>query len=91
MALSNCNKDVVTNLFQMLNNNHVNNNKLVETVKTDFSTSAQLALISEQMNLLKTQAANILEKHMLTNEANNAKCTFKKHPEITTTWMLLPF
>ena len=80
MALTNCNKDVITNLFRMLNNNDVHSNKLVETVKTDSSTYAQLALISEQINFLKTQAANILEKHMLTNDANSAQCKCKKTP-----------
>tara|TARA_A100001015_G_C14888217_1_gene671296 strand:+ start:154 stop:531 length:378 start_codon:yes stop_codon:yes gene_type:complete len=80
MALSNCNKDVVTNLFMMLNSNEVYNNRLVETVKTDSSTYAQLVLLSEQMNLLKNQAASILEKHMLTNEANSAQCKCKKTP-----------
>ena len=80
MALSNCNKEVLTNLFQMINKNDANENKLIEIAKSNASTYAQLSLISEQMNLLKRQAAAILEQHMLSKEANDASCKCKKTP-----------
>tara|TARA_B100000214_G_scaffold194009_1_gene140409 strand:+ start:5001 stop:5321 length:321 start_codon:yes stop_codon:yes gene_type:complete len=59
-----------------INNEH----KILELVKTDNSTYAQLSLISEQMNFLKKQAENIMEKHVLSKEATNASCKFKKSP-----------
>ena len=80
MALSNCNKEVLTNLFQMVNSTQTEDLKLLESVKMNSSTYSQLSLITEQIKFLQKQATTILESHMLSEEASKAQCTFKKAP-----------
>lgn len=80
MALSNCNKEVLTNLFQMISLEQTEESKIVESIKSNSSTYSQLKLIADQVIFLQKQASIILEKHMVSEEASKAQCNFKKTP-----------
>jgi hypothetical protein len=80
MALSNCNKEVLTNLFQMLSSEQNEKSQIINAVKSNSSTYSQLSLIAEQITFLQKQASIILEKHMMSEEASKAQCNFKKTP-----------
>ena len=79
MALSNCNKEVLTNLFQMVTATQTEESQILEAVKSNSSTYSQLSLIAEQITFLQKQASMILEKHMMSEEASKAQCNFKKN------------
>ena len=78
MALSNLNKETLTNLFKMLSVN--DNNTITDNIKKDSITYAQLELIYNQINLLKIQADLILKNHFETFNINNINSSFKKVP-----------
>ena len=80
MALSNCNKEVLTNLFQMVTATQTEESQILEAVKSNSSTYTQLSIIAEQITFLQKQASMILEKHMMSEEASKAQCNFKKTP-----------
>ena len=80
MALSNCNKEVLTNLFQMISLEQTEETKVIDSIKSNSSTYSQLKLIADQVTFLQKQASTILEKHMLSEEVCKAQCNFKKTP-----------
>ena len=79
MSLSNLNKDNLNNLFQMLELS-CENHKIIESVRTNYSTYSKLELLSRQMMMLKKEAQNILVNHQMNIDFSNIKCTFKKTP-----------
>lgn len=82
MALTNLNKETLNNLFEMitLNDHEHNKNKLIDSVKSNYSTYARLELISKQINMLKLEAENIVKNHQLNLDFNNINCGVKKVP-----------
>jgi len=66
MSLSNVNKEVATRLFGML----AMNEQAVGTIKRDHSAYAKLSLLSQQMNLLKGQAQQVVAKSAAVSEAS---------------------
>tara|TARA_A100001015_G_scaffold319729_1_gene443592 strand:+ start:1159 stop:1536 length:378 start_codon:yes stop_codon:yes gene_type:complete len=79
MALSNLNKENITNLFNML---HIrdNNEKLIETIKGNYASYARLELISKQMEMLRREAESILTNHQINLDFQKIQCNFKKVP-----------
>ena len=80
MALTSCNKEVLTNLFQMISLEKTEESKIIDSIKSNSSTYSQLKLIADQITFLQKQASSILEKHMLSEEISKAQCNFKKTP-----------
>ena len=82
MSLSNLNKDNITNLFEMLDlNSQIKEQELiVESVRSNYSTYGKLELISRQIMMLKNEALNILENHKMNLDFANIECNFKKAP-----------
>ena len=68
MAVTNLDKNTLNNLFEMITVNENKNGKhnLINTIKKDSITYSQLDLINNQINMLKLQANNILEQHLVT-------------------------
>ena len=75
MSLSNLNKDNINNLFQMLELS-CENHKIIESVRTNYSTYSKLELLSRQIMMLKKEAQNILDNHQMNIDFSNIKCTF---------------
>jgi hypothetical protein len=76
MSLSNLNKDVLNNLFNMI---QLNEEKYeVNEIKNDYSTYGKLDLLNKQMMFLKLEALNIIEQYKVNKNINNVKCKCKK-------------
>ena len=80
MALSNLDKKTLTNLFEMMNLNENNKDKLLLSIKNDYLTYSKLKMIYSQINLLQTEANNIIINHEFNEEISNLECLFKKTP-----------
>ena len=82
MSLSNLNKDNITNLFEMLdlNSQIKEQESIIESVRSNYSTYGKLELISRQIMMLKNEALNILENHKMNLDFDNIECNFKKAP-----------
>lgn len=80
MALSNLDKNTLKNLFTMINLEENNNDKLIQTIKNDYLTYSKLKMISNQINMLKSEANNILKHHKFNIDISNIECNFKKTP-----------
>ena len=82
MALSNLNKETISNLFRMINLNDENINKeeMIQSVRSNYSTYSKLDLISKQIKMLQNEAYKILNDHKFNLDFANIKCSFKKVP-----------
>ena len=78
MALSNMNKQTITNLFQMLKFN--SDDELISSIKNDYLAFSKLKLISSQIDLLQNQAKEIINEHKFNFEISQIECNFKKTP-----------
>ena len=77
MAISNCNKEVSTNLFKML---AINNESKLDIVKRHHSSFGQLKLIAEQMLILKEKADKIINDSCINDNLQKINMTIKKVP-----------
>lgn len=80
MTLSNLDKDNLYRLFNMINIDDTNNQKIIDNVKSNNTTYAKLQLITKQIEMLKEQAIQIINENNETNEYNNIECNFRKTP-----------
>ena len=80
MALSNLDKKTITNLFEMINANENNKDKLLSTLKNDYLSYSKLKMIHTQISILQNEANNIIELHKFNDEISNLECLFKKTP-----------
>ena len=80
MSLSNLKKETLLNLFQMISIQDYEKEQIIQHIKNDYVMYSKLDLISKQMEMLKTEAKNIIENHKINLEISNIKCTFKKVP-----------
>ena len=82
MALSNLNKETISNLFKMINLNDENINKeeMIQSIRSNYSTYSKLDLISKQIKMLQNEACKILNDHKFNLDFANIKCGFKKVP-----------
>lgn len=80
MALSNLNKYNLNSLLSMINNNHNDENNIIESIKGHYSTYAKLECIAKQIYYLKIQANEILNNYQFNKEINSIECKFKKVP-----------
>ena len=80
MTLSNLDKNTLKNLFKMINLEENNNDKLIQSIKNDYLTYSKLKMISNQINILKSEANNILKHHKFNIDISNIECNFKKTP-----------
>ena len=78
MALSNMNKQTITDLFQMLKFN--NDDQLISSIKNDYLAFSKLKLITSQINLLHDQANEIINDHKFNFQISQIECNFKKTP-----------
>ena len=80
MALSNLDKDNLDRLFNMINIDDTNNEKIINNVKSNNTTYAKLQLITKQIEMLKQEAIQIINENNELNEYNNIECNFRKTP-----------
>jgi len=80
MTLSNLDKDNLYRLFNMINIDDTNNQKIIDNVKSNNTTYAKLQLITKQIEILKEQAIQIINENNETNEYNKIECNFRKTP-----------
>ena len=80
MALSNLDKDNLYRLFNMINIENNNNEKIISNIKSNNTTYAKLQVITKQIEMLKQEAINIINDSNETNEYNNIECNFRKTP-----------
>tara|TARA_Y100000992_G_C20917890_1_gene328520 strand:- start:140 stop:514 length:375 start_codon:yes stop_codon:yes gene_type:complete len=80
MALSNLDKKTITNLFEMINTNENNKDKLLSSLKNDYLSYSKLKMIHTQISILQNEANNIIELHKFNDEISNLECLFKKTP-----------
>ena len=80
MALSNLDKDNLYRLFNMINIENNNNEKMISNIKSNNTTYAKLQVITKQIELLKQQAIDIINENNETNEYNDIECNFRKTP-----------
>lgn len=80
MALSNLDKKTITNLFEMINLNENNKDKLLLSIKNDYLSYSKLNTIYAQISMLKNEANSIIELHKFNDEVSNLECLFKKTP-----------
>jgi len=80
MALSNLDKKTLTNLFEMININENNKEKLLLSIKNDYLSYSKLKMIYVQINALQNEANNIIDLHKFNDEVSNLECLFKKTP-----------
>ena len=78
MALSNMDKQTITNLFKMIKLN--NDEKLILSIKNDYLTYSKLKLINSQITLLQDQANEIVKEHKFNFDISQIECNFKKTP-----------
>lgn len=82
MALSNLDKNTLTNLFNMINSNDEDKllKVMADSIKNDYSTYSKLKMIYTQINLLKEESTKIFNNHLLNKEISALECSFKKTP-----------
>lgn len=80
MALSNLDRKTITNLFEMINTNENNKDKLLSSLKNDYLSYSKLKMIHTQISILQNEANNIIELHKFNDEISNLECLFKKTP-----------
>ena len=78
MSLSNMEKNVINNLFNMIELNK--ETYQIDEIRNDYSTYGKLELLAKQMTFLKLEALNIIDEYKINKNINSIKCNFKKVP-----------
>ena len=80
MALSNISDQHLESLLQELSLSEVQNQNMIQKLKEDNSSYAQLKLIEKQMNMLKIEAKTIIETSLFNKNLHNIPFNGKKYP-----------
>lgn len=76
MALSNLNKNTITNLFRMLSLNETD----LSSIKSNYSSYGQLIIIAEQMYNLQKKAEQIINNSNINTHLHSLEMSAKKIP-----------
>ena len=77
MSLSNIDKSHLDKLLLNLNNSTNNTHNILELVKSNHAEYAQLKLIAKQMNMLRNEALDILNRSREQEQLHKIKTSFK--------------
>lgn len=83
MALTNLDKNTLTNLFNMLNTENRKKEYELINFKKNSNIYCQLNLISRQIENLKIEAFNLIDNFNINEELQAIECNIKKVPGTT--------